>query len=137
MRSPLSANSTPHPGANTTDGSTFLSALRDKARKYHDVVSSPLAELVTPAVEVGGRWNDEAFNVVRQLAAHKATSSPPFLRRSVQLAWADRWWSIPWVAAQNALAASILAAPGPRLVLDGAAAPEPDVDLLLDGQSME
>lgn len=38
------------------------------------------------------------------------------------------------VAVQDALAASLLAAPGPGLVLDQRAAPAPELDHLLDGQ---
>ena len=71
---------------------------------------------------------------MRQLARYKVQHVSPLLRRSVQLAWQDRWWAMLSVAVQDALAASLLATSGRRLVLDQSAAPEPPVDVLLDGQ---
>ena len=58
----------------------------------------------------------------------------PLLRRSVRLAWIDRWASMLGIAVQDALAASLLAASGRQLVLDQSAAPVPELDHLLDGQ---
>ena len=133
LRSPLAADGSPHPGATTTDGATFRQAQRDKHRKYADVAADSRTELVVLAAEVGGRWNQESLDLVRQLAAYKAGESPPLLRRSVELAWTDRWWSLLSIAVQSAFAASLLASPGPGIVLDTPASPVPDVDLLLDG----
>ena len=58
----------------------------------------------------------------------------PLLRRSAQAAWAARWWAMLGLAVQNAFAASILAPAGQRLVLDAAAADQPQLDELMDGQ---
>ena len=71
---------------------------------------------------------------MEQLAAYKAEAVPAPLRRSVQLAWQDRWWAMLDVAVQNAIAASLLAAQGHKLILDMGADGSPPVDLLLDGQ---
>ena len=109
-------------------------AASDKERKYHDIHDRPLAELLTLAVEVGGRWNDTCHSLLRALAKHKVRDTTPLLRRSAELAWADRWWSMLAVSLQDSFAASILAAGGPGLVLDGSADFEPELDLLLDAQ---
>ena len=102
--------------------------------KYGDAVATGLCELLTLAVETGGRWNSTAVDLVDKLALHKSQHVSPLLRRSVQLAWADRWASMLGMAVQDALASSLLAASGHRLVLDQSAAPAPELDLLLDGQ---
>ena len=65
---------------------------------------------------------------------YKSKDVPPLLRRSVQLAWKDRWCATIGVAVQDALAASLLAPDGIRLVLDQLAASSPELDSPLDGQ---
>jgi hypothetical protein len=97
---------------------------------------SPQAELVVLAAEVGGRWNDTALEFVRALAKHKVQAVPRVLRRSAELAWTDRWWTILGVAIQDALAASVLAPPTHSLVIDGAATPVPELDQLLDDERL-
>merc|ERR1711937_607474 len=64
-----------------------------------------------------------------------AQYAPPLLRRCVQLSWVDRWASMLGIALQDALAASLLAESGKRLVLDQSAAPALELDILLDGLS--
>ena len=134
LRSPLKGDGTPHPRAARKDGAVLERAIQDKERKYGDVARSELAELVVLACEVGGRWHETAVELVRQLAKLKVRNVHPLLRRSVQLAWSDRWWSLLGVAVQDALAGSLLAPNGKKLVLDRADAETPELDLLLDGQ---
>ena len=69
-------------------------AQRDKLNKYWDVEESSLGELVCLGCEVRGRWNEEAHAWVRGLAKEKAKNQHPLLRRSVELAWLDRWWAL-------------------------------------------
>ena len=109
-------------------------AQKDKLDKYWDVEESSLGELVCLGCEVGGRWNEEAHAWVRVLAKEKAKNQHPLLRRSIELAWLDRWWALLGAATQDALAASLLVENGQKLVLDDSTALEPTVDLLLDGQ---
>ena len=134
QRSPLHADGTPHERAATDDGAVLARARSDKERKYHDVHDSPIAELITLGVELGGRWNDAAHALLRGLAKHKVRNTTVLLRRSAELAWADRWWSMLAVTVQNSFAASVLAAGGPGIVLDGSADDEPEMDLLFDAQ---
>ena len=56
------------------------------------------------------------------------------MKRSVELAWSDRWWALLGVAAQDALAASLLNPLGKKLVLDDRNPTEPELADLLDGQ---
>ena len=136
VRSPLKGNGQPlgDPRAATTNGAVLRRAKQDKEKKYRDLVSSPLAELLVLACEVGGRWNDQATELVRALAKQKVKNEHPLLRRSAELAWHDRWWSLLGVAVQDALAASLLANLGKQFVLDEKVADEPSLDNLLDGQ---
>ena len=100
--------------------------------KYPEVVDSAHAELLTLAVDVGGRWNDTALELVSLLAKHKVAETPLVLRRSAQLAWANQWWTMLAVSVQNALAASVLAPACKGLVLDSSACDAPTLDILLD-----
>ena len=93
-----------------------------------------MADLVVLAGEVGGRWHEDAVHWIRCLAKHKAKQQHPLLKRSVELAWTDRWWALVGAASQNALAASLLAPCGKKLILDDAAGFEPELDSLLDAQ---
>ena len=51
-------------------------AQADMERKYHDVHDSPIAELITLAVELGARWNEAAHGLLRGLAKHKVRNTP-------------------------------------------------------------
>ena len=134
MRSPLTRNGQPHPRAATTSGFVLKKAVKDKEAKYSDVNASPLGELVVLGCEVGGRWHDTAEELVRLLAKGKVKDVHPLLRRSSELAWVDRWWCMLGVAVQDAIAASLLARTGKKLVLDNGDANTPALDEVLDGQ---
>ena len=108
---------------------TFTAAVREKLTKYADVEASPLAELLVLVGVV-----ETAGDFVRQLAAHKALEADPLLRAQTLRAWEVRWWAMLGMAAQGALAASLLAPGGRQLVLDVPAAPVPEADTLLDAQ---
>ena len=47
-----------------------------------------------------------------QLAKYKASSELPHLQRASEFAWHSRWWSILSVAAQRALALSLIEVDG-------------------------
>ena len=86
------------------------------------------------ACEVRRRWDEKALDVVRRLAKHKATNVHELLRRSVELAYTDRWWALLGMAVQSAVAASVLAPEGRKLVLDEKGADAPELSELLDAQ---
>ena len=137
LRSPLHADGTPHGRAAAVDGVVLKTAEEEKERKYEDLLDSSVGKLLTLGAEVGGRWNETAETLVRQLAAMKVRNVPRLLRRSAQLAWADWWWAILGVAVQDALAASILAPAGKGLVLNGVASQEPTLEDVFDAQRWE
>ena len=102
------------------DGATIQKAISKKQRTYREVVRSRRTKLLVAAVEVGGRWNDEAHQFLVQLARAKARSAPRVLRYSLVCAWLKRWTSMLAFAAHDALAASIAEeSPGETLGTDG------------------
>ena len=62
---------------------------------------------------------------------------PLVLKRSAELAWSDRWWTLLGVAIQDALAASVLAPSCSGLVLDASTSYEPEIDRLLDDERLQ
>jgi len=133
--SPVRRDGRPQPQADRVDGIQLLEARRRKERTYAVMLRSRRCKLVVLAMEVGGRWSDEAVTFIRLLAKAKARSSPRILRKSVQAAFMHRWTGILSVAAQRALAATLLDAPMP-----GAAEPrdEPYLeDVLGDARLLE
>lgn len=55
-------------------------------------------------------------------------------RKSVAMAWRDRWACMLGAAVQDAIASSLLAQSGIQLVLDQSASHIPELDVVLDGQ---
>ena len=134
VRSPLSAAGAPHGRAATEDGYVLGRALQDKQRTYDDIVVHSATELQVLAAEIGGRWNRSALSFVSILSRYKVSNVAPLLKRSAQLAWESRWWSMLGCGVQDALAASLLAAGGHSLALDAAADSAPELGELLDAQ---
>ncbi len=62
VRSPLKGNGQPHPRAATKNGAVLRRAKQDKEKKYRDLVSSPLAELLVLACEVGDAGTTKPLN---------------------------------------------------------------------------
>ena len=58
--------------------------------------------------EVGGRWNEEAYDFVLALAQHRAESSPAGLRGSAVHSWVRRWTSMLSKAAMDSLVHTLL-----------------------------
>ena len=59
-------------------------------------------------MEVGGRWNQEAYDFVDALAMSKANNAPPMLRGSVYHCWKRRWTQKLAVAGMRAFAETLL-----------------------------
>ena len=122
--SPVRRDGTAVPGAARVAGTALSNAAKRKARVYGDVVAARRCRLVVLAVEIGGRWSEEAYDFVRQLAFHKAQTVPACLRRAAVEAWTRRWTGLLSVAASRAYAASLLDAPLGGQSCVGGAAPE-------------
>ena len=131
MVSPLHTDGEPWPRAEHEDGVALERAEARKRATYPELVDSERCRLVVLACETGGRWSPVCLDLVRDLAASKARGAPETLQASLRVAWAARWWALLSVAAQEALAASLVE---PALqLLDGWDAAEPSLDdLLLD-----
>ena len=74
--SPLHADGTPFPGADTKPGISFRRAERSKATTYPELVNSSLLQLLTVASETGGRLNRDGCNLLDDLAAARAHAEP-------------------------------------------------------------
>ena len=125
--SPVRRNGTPQPGADTEDGVQLQTARRRKELRYRELVQSRRCRLVVLALKVGGRWSDDAVSFVRLLAKAKARTVPQLLRSSARGAFFHRWSGILAVAAQRALAATLL-----ELPVDCAGAVDGDLPALDD-----
>ena len=108
---PVRRNGTPQPGAATTDGTQLQTARTRKEQRYHELLASRRCRLVVMALEVGGRWSEEAVRFVRLLAKAKARSVPQLVRSAAKAAFLHRWTGILAVAAQRAFAATLLELP--------------------------
>ena len=62
--SPVQRNGRPQPQAASEDGRQLGVARRRKERKYHELLASRRCRLVVLALEVGGRWSEEALTFV-------------------------------------------------------------------------
>ena len=81
---------------------------RANERTYPELLNSPRCRLVVLALEVGGRWSEEAAQSLRLLARCRAREIPPALRANVTSAWVARWSALLSFAAARAFAASLL-----------------------------
>ena len=107
--SALKSDGEPRRGAADRDGVALAAARRDKERTYPELVGpGARARLVVLALEVGGRWSEEAKIFVRLLARARARSEPRLMRRRVEQAWRLRWYGIISCAAARSFAASLL-----------------------------
>ena len=107
--SPVRRNGTPQPHAAREDG-VQLRVARGRG-KYRELLATRRCRLVVFALEVGGRWSEEAVGFVRLLAKARARADPELLRSASAAGYLHRWTGILAVAAQRALAATLLELP--------------------------
>ena len=113
-------------------GADLRTAERRKRRRYRELLATQRCHLLVAAVEVGGRWNEESFHFLVQLAKAKARQAPQVLRKSLELAWIRRWTGMLTHAAMDAFAASLLQEqPSTEAGADG---PEPPTGELLTAE---
>ena len=126
--SPVQRDGLPRPRAAEVDGVALQAAELKKRTTYRDVVSSRRCRLVVMALEVGGRWSEEAIRFIQLLARAKARSQPAILRKAAEECYRRRWTGLVAMAAQRAFAASLLGGPlGGLACVDGEAPPLGDV----------
>ena len=105
--SPLTDEGVPHPGCTHDADAVFDRAIAAKHAKYHDLVASRRCKLLVLAAGTGGRWHANCIDFIRNLARFRASSEPAVLRRSMQLAYQRRWWSLLSLALHNSIAAAL------------------------------
>ena len=125
--SPITRAGEPHPGADTTPGRAADNALQRKRRRYPELTRARRCRLIVFAIEVGGRWGSEALQVTRALAHARAAEAPPWLRAAAANAWLTRWSAIIAVAAQRALATTLLELPAHGASIGGDMPELPDL----------
>ena len=108
MVSPLHSDGTVWAGADVRAGTAIARGEREKDRTYPELVDSPVLRLVTLAGETGGRWSEATAFLLRQLAQARGRDAPRRLRLSATLGWEQRWWAMLSVAAQSALASTLV-----------------------------
>ena len=106
--SPVRGGGQPQRGASDRDGVALKRARRKETMRPELVRPVSRARLVVLALEVGGRWSQEAWTSVLLLAQARARSEPPLTRRRMEQAWRLRWYSVISCAAARAFAASLL-----------------------------
>ena len=92
--SPVTALGQPVGSASEQDGVALRVASRRKRTTYPELLSSRRCHLLVAAVEIGGRWDDEAYRFLLELAKAKARSAPSVLRSSLVGAWLRRWTGV-------------------------------------------
>ena len=111
MVSPLQCNGNPHPRADIEPGVRMKKRVSEKEEFYEELVDATergeVKFMILPC-EIGGRWGDTWFELIRVLAHAKALRAPKLLRRSAEFAWSQRWWNMLSVAAQGSFASSLL-----------------------------
>ena len=121
--SPLHADGTPFPGADTKAGISFKRAERSKATTYPELVSNSLLQLLTVATERGGRLNRDGCSLLADAAVARARTEPAVLRKAAARGWRTRWTTMVSVSVQSALAATLV--DDGTCLLDAADGPAP------------
>ena len=109
------------------DGAAAQSARADKEAKYPEIKESNRCQLVVVALETGGRWAQEAWDFIEELAWAKALEAQPAVRKAAVGGWARRWRRMLATSAASAFASSLVA-PAGSLGCWAAAGPEPFLD---------
>ena len=106
--SPLTRASEPRTRAGRYAGAAVHDARRAKERTNPELLQSRRCKLVVLAIEVGGRWGQEATTFLRLLAEAKARTIPARLKTSFTNSLIHRWSAQITHAAMTAYAASLL-----------------------------
>ena len=103
------------PGGHASDanpGAAILAASqRKREHTYPEFSGSRRCHLLILGLEVGGRWGEEAADFLRALAHARARTAPALLRSAAVQAYVHRWAGLLSVAAQRALAETLLELP--------------------------
>ena len=104
--SPLTRDGQPRRRAGRFAGAALQDARRSKERTYPDLLNNQRCRLVVLAIEVGGRWSEEAAAFINNLVRARA---------SQQSVAAALRWSATLTAAMTPFAATLLGEATPNL----------------------
>ena len=117
----------PQPCTAAHDGAMLRVAERRKTLRkrttYPELSSRGPQRLLVLGSEIGGRWNETAQWLVRDLVRIRAQRAPPALRAAATSAWTRRWWAALAVAVQQVVTSTALGSPWPA---------RPELDRVLD-----
>ena len=88
---------------------------QNKERTYPELLNNQCCRLVVLAIEVGGRWSEEAAAFISNLARARARQAPAILQPSVAAAITARWTATLTHAAMTPFAATLLGEATPNL----------------------
>ena len=93
--SPVRRDGTAYPRAVAEDGVRLEAARRRKEGKYPELLNTRRCRLVVTAMEVGGRWSEEAWTFLTLLAEARARTAPRLQERSDTTDSSNggrKWW---------------------------------------------
>ena len=85
----------------------MVDARKRKTQRYPELQGTR-CRLVVTAMEVGGRWSEEAHDFLEGLAAARARDAPRILQGSAFQHWKKRWAAFLAVAGMRAYADTLL-----------------------------
>ena len=106
--SPLKRSGDSRPRAYYENGAAMADARKRKEQRYHELCQGARCRLVVTAMEVGGRWSEEAFDFLSLLAQARARDAPQVLQGSAYHMWKRRWQAMLSVAGMKAFADILL-----------------------------
>ena len=104
---PITTKGFARSGTTTIKEAILRDATRDNVANYRKVVEPGLVDLLRLGCEVFGRWSDHAVRSVLAMAAERARSLPPLVRRGSTQALAARWGLLA-VATQRLVPRAVL-----------------------------
>ena len=108
MVSPLHRNGKARPRADWQDGAALKDAKKDKEKRYPELKRERRCHLVTAGMEVGGRWEEDAYNFLVELALAKGQEASRTLRGAATNSWLRRWASLLSKAGMDSLACTLV-----------------------------
>ena len=106
--SPVQRNGQARPRAHWQNGAALKDAKKTKETRYPELLLARRCQLVTAGMEVGGRWAEEAYQFLVDLALAKAQEAPRVLRGAATRSWLKRWVALLSKAGMDSLASTLL-----------------------------
>lgn len=94
--------------AHWQDGAALEDARKDKEKTYHELLHTRRCHLLTAGMEVGGRWDESAYDFLVQLAKAKAQEAQPLLRGAATHSWLRRWVALLSKAAMDSFVTTLV-----------------------------